>query len=118
MGLNGISIIALNSPTLERALKANAYLAATLRPSPHLTSPFTSASQSCHENNRDLIAYIAGEAGKKTTLTIDLSLVEATSSSFGLRRRVLSESFRLTLNPKLSFGNSSSILLHQENTAD
>src|SRR5580765_5224351 len=83
MGLNGLSYISLNAPTLNKALKANVRLSQTSTPVLQLTSPFISASTNCQENSMDLTKFIVA-SGTETTAHLKLSLVETTTCSFGM----------------------------------
>lgn len=113
MGLNGLSYISLNAPTLTKALEANVRLKQTAGPVLNLTSPFISASSNCQKTNMDLTKFIVA-SGNETTAHLKLSLIESTGSSFGVTSRVLRESFSLELNDQLKFYNSSSILLEKK----
>ena len=112
MGLNGLSYISLNAPTLNKALDANVRLKQTATPVLELTSPFISASSYCQENNMELTKFIVA-SGNETVAHLKLSLVESTTTSYGMTSRVLQESLALELNDQLKFYNSGSILLQQ-----
>lgn len=112
MGLNGLSYISLNAPTLNKELDANVRLKQTAVPVLHLTSPFLGTSSYCQEANVELTKFIVASGGKAVA-QLKISLVEATASSFGVTSRILSENFVLELNDQLKFYNGSSILLEK-----
>ncbi len=94
MGLNGISYISLNAPTLNKVLDANVRLRQTAMPVLHLTSPFLSATSYCQETNMELTKFIVS-SGSTTAAHLKISLIESTITSFGMTSRILAESFAL-----------------------
>lgn len=112
MGLNGLSYISLNAPSLNQALAASVVLKETATPILQLTSPFTSTSVHCQETNVELTKFII-ESGDRTTAHIKISLVESTLSAHGITSRVLREDFELVLNEHLKFHNEGSIVLER-----
>lgn len=113
MGLNGHSYISLNAPTLNKALDSNVRLKETAMPVLNLTSPFLSTSTDCQETNMELTKFIVA-SGSETIAHLRLSLIESTTTSFGITSRVLHESFSLDFNERLNFSNYSSILLEEK----